>query len=436
MVTGVLIIPHRALGSVGVVVPNYVDVVSTSASSGSGCRMEIRGDSASFEDLLRVVRAATDGRFSFIPTGDYEGAIRGELAEEVEGGSSSASVCTDSSSPTSVAKEHSRTMLVEDAIYWAGNGRFESVEEEQGEEQKEEQMEEKEQGGGKEETHNGKEALEQGATTPKKVEDVETDEQRRKRRAEIILKSKDKGKGSDGAPESAALALSSEAVSEQASMQSPTEEDLRAKSKEKHNRLTVFRKVLTRHKTYQAKVLARRERWVERGGGGRGGGREKRQSAKKRKINPNSRTPQLRRRFGDTELITGAEEAKLKGYKYRNDTKPQLFARQLSEVAQKGELDEVKRLLDGKHAESKFGVNAKTSKGSTALMAAARSLQFEVLVYLIAVGADVAVSCREAGGTAEEVGSSCERKREVVVRQLTRGNTLNARPRSRDQPTS
>ena len=134
------------------------------------------------------------------------------------------------------------------------------------------------------------------------------------------------------------------------------------------------------------------------------------------------------RRFKDTELIADAEISKLQGYKYRNDTKPQLFARQLSEAAQKGELDEVKRLLEGKHVESKFGVNAKTSKGTTALMAAAKSLQFEVIVYLIAVGADVSVSCREAGGTAEEVSKA-------TAVYLPCEDSCNALVRSRDRQT-
>ena len=233
VVTGVLIIPHSALGSVGVVVPNYVDVVSTSASSGTGCRMEIRGNSAGFEDLIRVVEAATDGKFSFLPTGDYMGTIRGQLAEEVEMG-------RDSGSASLVAKEHSRTMLVEDAIFWAGDGLFGGVVEE--EEQKGDEHVPTEQDA------NMLEANE---------DDEETQEQRRERRVKLMLKKKDQDKASESTD-----VESLEVQLKQVSESSLTEEELRNKSKEKHNQLTVFRKVLTRHKTYQAKVLARKELWV------------------------------------------------------------------------------------------------------------------------------------------------------------------------------
>ena len=251
MVTGVLIIPHRALGSVGVVVPNYVDVVSTSASSGIGCRMEIRGNSTSFEDLIRVVEAATEGRFSFIPTGQYEGAIRGELADEVGKDSVIDSTEAGSSSVTSVAKEHSRTMLVEDAIYWSNNSQYRGMNDtgRAGQEREDEEADKDD-----EEKRTATNIVQKGADGS----DADEDERRRQQRSEILCSNKSKEDETKSVPDCGLPSLASPA--EAGMKQVPEETDAQTKAREKHNRLTVFRKVLTRHGTYQAKVLARKER--------------------------------------------------------------------------------------------------------------------------------------------------------------------------------
>eukprot|EP00948_MAST-09A_sp_MAST-9A-sp1_P002337 g2337.t1 len=318
---GVLVIPHSAIKSVGVIVPRYANIVETNSAVNIGCRMTILTDGTKFRELIRIVEAATDGNFSFMPAGKFKESGAKPLGnivlyqqtmanqnDNVDG--SEEEQKSRSTGSASKPDESFCNVVVSDASYW-GPPRDDENDNVQAK--------------GEQETLVNDTKMSVTISPLKK--------------AQKHLQEKRDRKG---------------AVHQEA--------------QKRQNRTILLRRVIAKHANDNMKVSLRRA--------------------------------------GATFITLAGEidekkknAGKVTKPEYINETVDQIFARDLCASAQRGEMKEVQRLLDEEagflNMESPdvtCTVNSQTLSGETALMAAARYLQFEMVLFLLAKGADKTIT--------------------------------------------